>query len=212
MARGTSKARSAYLDKRIGLNRNASSATVIPFGRTLRQRVVSDPHDGKLTRVLANVRGDSLGELLGNSKIRPHQFVAGRELEATFARNSTNGSVKSVDFAREPVSGGSARGDRYSDARRGAGNAIAGIKATLGEPAFKLLAWLLQDGLSIDDVAAKLQCDRRFVVVRVREALEKLARAGGHVGAGPERGKVFDKHSRAAAEVARGERGAKAAA
>jgi hypothetical protein len=166
----------------------------------LATRTIRDPYDNSLRQATANVRADALGELMARNKIQHHQMEAGRELESAFERASVTG-VKAMDFSREPVDGGKGFNDPYNDAKHQAGNFIAHAKRHLGDSGYRLLEMILRERHSVEDVAAALACDPRFVIVRLREALEKLATASGHTGEGPRRKSVRDKHSAAAAKV-----------
>jgi len=173
---------------------------VVPFNAKLATRTVRDPYDDSLRQVTANVRADALGDLLARNKIGHHQYSAGRELESAFERASVTG-LKAMDFSREPVDGGKGFNDPYNDAKHRAGNSVAHAKRTLGDSGYRLLEMVLRERHSIEEVAGALACDPRFVIVRLREALEKLATASGHAGEGPKRKHVRDKHSAAAARV-----------
>jgi hypothetical protein len=198
-----SQKRSAYLDSKI---KRVENGNVVPFGKKLARRVVEDPYSGVLQTSVANVRADVLGLLLARDRIKHHHFKAGRDLEDAFERASVSG-VKAMDFSREPVDGGTGFSDPYNDAKRCAGNFVAHAKRTLGESAFRLLEWLLRDRHGIEQVAGALGCDRRSVIARLKEALERLATATGNASVAQRAKRTpNDKHLKAARQVERGER------
>jgi hypothetical protein len=168
------------------------SGNIVAFNGRLAKRTIDDPFDGTQRAAVANVRADVLGRLWAAGRIKHHQFQVGRKLEGEFEVIGYGGG--------------------WSDHKQSASNFVAHARRVLGDSAFRLVEWLLRDRHSIEQVAGAMKCDARFVVVRLREALEKLATASGHAGQGQFRKTPKDKHLAAAQAVERGERGMKAAA
>jgi hypothetical protein len=171
-----------------------------PYNARLASRVVDDPYDNTKRPATARVDADVLGLLLARGRIKHHHFKTGRDLEEAFERASITG-VKAMDFSKEPVDGGRGFSDPYNDAKRRAGDFVAHAQRALGDSAFRLVQLALQERHTIDEVAGALRCDKRFVIARLRDALEKLATATGNAGVGPYRRIAHDKHSAAAARV-----------
>jgi hypothetical protein len=137
--------------------------------------------------------------LYARRKLQHYHVETGRYLEAAFERASVSG-VKVMDFTREPVGGSTRYSDPFSDAKKSAGNFIAHAKRTLGAD-FKLVELLLRERYTIEQVAGAMQCDSKGVIVRLREALEKLAMATGNATQGPKFRTPKDRHSKAAANL-----------
>jgi hypothetical protein len=189
--------RSAYLDSKI---RKVENDNVVPFGKAFARRTVPDPYTGTPQSLVANVRGDLVGNMQSRRVIQhEHHYQVARYLEQTYERGEVGG-VKAMNPLKEPVDGGGARGEHYNDRTRNAYAILARAKQVLGPDAYRLVEIVIRERRSLKEVAVMTGHDYENVRGRFRSALDKLAKAFGFIGEGPHRKRMNDRHSRAEGE------------
>lgn len=123
-----------------------------PKGAITLDDVVRDPYDGTRIRVTRNVRGDPLGALWARRQIDEHQFIAGRHWQH-LTEEAGAGGLRALDLTRERVDGGVRSFDGLTDRQRDAARALRRAEADLGVQPALIARLVLEEGLTIAEVA-----------------------------------------------------------
>jgi hypothetical protein len=108
-----------------------------PFKARLGERRADDPHrEGRQVVATASLRDDPLGLLFARRQIEPHQFTAGRRLQAAFEAVELGG-IKAVDPGRVVVD---SRGTNFSPSERSlsAIDLLKSVRGHLGKRGYEL--------------------------------------------------------------------------
>ncbi len=130
------------------------------------------------------LRDDPLGRLHARSQIGDAQYRAGRDWQALYEAAAVGGSIRSVDFLKEPVDGTPARPEPITERMQKAMRKLISLDRALGIDGCAIIRDVLADRLSMEQVAARRGAVSRQLVEyfgkRFRECLTTLARELGY--------------------------------
>jgi hypothetical protein len=161
----------------------------LPHGAQVAADIVHDPWspvgERHQIRVLRSVRDDPLGQLRSRGHIDMAMYEAGRRWERHHDIAGLSG-VKAVNFMQEPVDGGGAGGDRWTDRQGRATAELRKAAAALGAEGTLLCHQVLGQGLPFASIAATrgikpTDSIAHFYGKRFKECLETLAQLWGFV-------------------------------
>jgi hypothetical protein len=126
-----------------------------PPGAVTLDDVVRDPEDDARIRVTRNVRGDPLGALWARRQIDEHQFIAGRHWQHLLEEAGTAG-VRALDTTKERVDGGALSFEGLTDRQLLAARELRRAVADLGVQPALIARLVLEQGLTIAQIAAAM--------------------------------------------------------
>lgn len=178
-----------------------------PFRGKVGSRVVENPYfepGNPLSKKWIEVNTSltsPLESLYHAKRIKPHQYVAGCELQRLFDL-SEPANARGMDMSKDVVSGG--RGESAADTCLRAYDRLKEVRAALGEYAYAVTRDVLRLGWTVTKVAQARgftsNDDVRSHGFMFRQALDDAAEVLGLKGEAPSRKRIKDKFSTMAAK------------